>query len=204
MAITALGVCASSASAQRRDSYRGPANWISLSSGILLLNGVRDGRTQSVWGFGNAYPMRLSLERDIGGGNSIGAQFSYVRAPLVYRSQASCGTCNAHATIATYGPMLRLGGSGGTFHEVLEAFAGVLQYGNFTTDDGNITLPPTKPDRDFAFSFNIGVGYSMRRDLAVDVTLAQLRVLHQRTNLPNDAQTLTQHTGVLVAVRMGF
>src|SRR4029079_10023821 len=191
--VPALVLCAYSAGAQRRDAYRGPANWISGSSGILLMNGVRDGTTGTQWGFGDAYPLQLALARDIGGGNSIGAQVTYIRAPLVYRSQTTCGLCDSHATIATYGPMRQLGGSGGVVHEVLEVFAGILQYGNFTSDDDKTPLPPTKPDRDFAFSYNVGLGYEIRSDWSAQITLAQLRALHQRTGLPNDAQTFSQH-----------
>jgi hypothetical protein len=204
LALGALGLCATSAGAQRRHYDDATTYWLSLSGGIANLQGVRDGRTNSIWAFGDAYPMRLTFARNIGSGNSIGLQYTYMRAPLVYRAPNGCGNCDAHATIAAYGPMLRLGGSGGTIHEVFEAFAGVMQYGSFTTDDGNAPLPPARPDRDFAFSFNFGIGYEMRRDLGFDLTFTQMRAMHEHTNLPNDVSTLAQHAALLFGVRMGF
>jgi hypothetical protein len=186
---------------------RGPSTWLSVSSGYTFMNAVPDGRTASTWDFGNAWPLRASLERTIGG-NSVGIEAMYIRAPLLYRSANCFGSCSAHGTAAAYGPILRLGGGGGGrgggVYQVLEAFGGVMQYGNFTEDRTGLPLPPDKPDHDFAFSLGIGMGYPLGSDFALELMLSQMHALHERTNLLPNAQTMVQHTSLTLALRIGY
>lgn len=210
LAVAAFSLVASHADAQRRRGgfSQGPSNWLSVSGGISIMNAVQDGRTLSTWDFGNGFPLRASIEHAVSGGNTIGVEASYVRAPLLYRSSSSggCGTCNAHATVASYGPVLRLGEPryGGGFYQVLELFAGVLQYGNFTVDASGQPLPPKQPDKDFAFSLGIGVGHSLGQDFAIELNTSQMRAIHQRTGLLGNAQTTITHTLFLLGLRMGL
>jgi hypothetical protein len=210
LAVVGLAVAVSHADAQRRRGgfSQGPTNWLAVSGGISIMNAVPDGRTSSTWDFGNGFPLRASIEHSLGGGNSIGLEGSYVRAPLLYTSFGSgaCGACNAHATVASYGPVLRLGEPRyqGGFYQVLELFAGVLQYGNFTEDASGQTLPPNQPDKDFAFSIGFGLGHSIGRDFAIELNTSQMRAIHERTGLLGNAQTTITHTLFLLGLRMGF
>jgi hypothetical protein len=199
-----LALIAGPLEAQRRaPSTRDPSTWMSLSGGYMGLSNVVDGSTESTWEFGGGWPLRLSLERALGNGASVGVQTTYLRVPLVYSSNGPCGNCNAHATVATYGPMLRIG-RGRTFYQTFEFFAGIMQYGNFTGDDGEGTLPPSSPNRDFAFSVGYGFGYALRRDMAIELTTSYLDAVHERTNLPGNARTLIQHTTLMLGLRVGL
>jgi hypothetical protein len=199
-----LATLAVPAHAQRRaPSTRGPSTWISLSGGYMGLNNVADGSTGSTWEFGSGWPLRVSVERSLGNGASLGVQTTYMRVPLVYVSSGSCADCNAHATVATYGPTLRIGG-GRTFYQAFEFFAGIMQYGNFTDDDGGATLPPASPNRDFAFSVGYGFGYALGRDMALELMSSYIDAVHERTNLPGNARTLIQHTTFMLGFRLGL
>jgi hypothetical protein len=189
--------------ADRRGAARGPSMWLSASAGFALLNDVADGSTGSNWDFGNAWPLRVTVERALGGGTTIGAQMTYARAPLLYRGNGSCVTCNAHATVTSYGPILRVG-QGRSWYQVLELFAGVLQYGSFTEDGASTRLPPLEANRDFAFSVGYGFGFPIARDFAIELTSTYLSAIHERRNLPGNAQTMVQHYSLTLGTRLGF
>jgi len=202
--LTTLLLTSPVAHAQRPGApARTPSTWLGLSGGMLLMGNVQDGTTGSSWDFSNAWPIRISLERSMGRGGSLGAQFTYARAPLRYSSSGPCSSCNAHATVATYGPLLRIG-AGQTWHQVLELFAGVMQYGGFTEDGSELTLPPDSPNRDFAFSVGYGIGYPIGTDWELELMTSYLSAVHERTSLAGNVQTLAQHTTLMVGLRMGF
>ncbi len=180
-----------------------PSYWLSMSGGFLVMQRVADGSTDSNWDFSNGWPLRVSLERSLGGGATLGVQLTYARVPLRYISSGSCSSCDAHATVASYGPILRVG-AGNSWYRVLEIFAGVLQYGSFTQDHTDVSLPPASPNRDFALSVGYGFGLTLGRDWAVEVMPSYLMAVHERTNLPGNASSVVRHWQTLLAVRMGL
>jgi hypothetical protein len=105
--------------------------------------------------------------------------------------------------VATYGPLFRIG-AGRSWHQIVEFFAGVIQYGNFTEDGSELTLPPSSPNRDFAFSVGYGIGYPLGRDWELEIVSSYLSGIHERTGLAGNAPTLIQHTTLMLGVRMGF
>lgn len=199
--VLALALLVSPAHGQARTA-REPSIWLSASAGYLWMSTVPDGATQSDWRFGDGFPWRLSIEKSFGGA-SLGLAAMWIRAPLLYASPSTCGTCNAHASVAYYGPVLRLAGNRG-WHQVIEIGAGVMQYGSFTEDDTGARLPPTSANRDFAISFGYGFGYALSRDWGLEVVWTQISSFHERDNLPGNVSTHRQHSTMRVGLRMGY
>jgi hypothetical protein len=190
---------------QGTSSFDDPNNWVSLSFGFQSSPIVRDGSTSSSWDFGSGYPLRVTLERHIGSGATVGVAGSYVRMPLEYASSsnAACTRCDAHATVATYGVVAHVGGGLG-FYNAFELFIGAIQYGGFERDDDGTKLPPTSPNVDFAFSPSYGLGYGFARDWKGELAFNWMYTVHERKDLPNNAQVLGNHFLIRAGLRVGF
>lgn len=202
-AVLLLATSAAPALAQGRGLTSEPSFWLSASGGYLWLATVADGATQSDWRFGDGFPWRVSLEKSLGGSASLGLAATWLRAPLVYASASTCGTCNAHALVAMYGPVLRFGGTA-RLHQVIELSAGVMQYGSFEEDATGTRLPPAKANRDFALSFAYGVGVAIARDWVGELVWTQISTFHERDNLPGNTPTHRQHGGLRAGLRIGY
>lgn len=186
-----------------------PSNWASLNTGFLLLAQVSDGASQAVWDFGQGFPISLSYERTIAPGITAGLKGSYARMPLVYRGTASnggCTACDAHATIATYGATFHSGRtrSGTAIYQVFHVFLGAIQYGAFEQDTPRTALPPDGSNLDFLFSAGYGFGYAMAPDWRLELIGESMNSIHERDNLPGNAQTLARHFHLGLGLRVGF
>jgi hypothetical protein len=180
---------------------------MTISAGFLAPPAVQDGATNSMWDFGTSYPVKVTAERTVAGGVSVGVGLSYVRAPLVYFSNvpsAACGACNAHATIATYGAVGHSNRNARGFGQVFELFLGALQYGNFERDSPRGPLSPDKANIDFAFSVSYGLDYGFTPDWRLELIQDYMNAVHERTNLPGNAQTLARFYFTRLVLRVGF
>jgi hypothetical protein len=204
-AVVALLVTGHQAAAQDRDVSRAPAIWLSVSGGYAWLEPVADGTTSTDWLFGDGWPVRMSLEKALGGNASAGVSYSYLRAPLLFiASQGPCSRgCDAHATVSTYGALFRYA-RGRSFHDVWELGAGVIQYGDFEGDQSGDALPTRAANRDFAFSLGAGVGYSVRRDWALELMYVRMYAVHERTNLPGNVAAMRRHDHLRFGLRVGY
>lgn len=192
-----------SAQAQRpRDLSSPPRVWLSLSGGHIWLADVPDGSTNANWRFGDGWPLRISLEASVGQTASLGVAAMWLRAPVLYVSSA-CGQCNAHASVAYYGPHFRFGGGRG-LHQVVEIGAGVMQYGNFEVDATGEAMPPDDPNYDFAYSLGAGVGYGFARDWAMELVFTNVNAVHERRNLLANTQSVRSHRAIRMGLRVGF
>jgi hypothetical protein len=182
---------------------REPTVWLTLGSGYLNLASVADGATASGWDFGDGWSWRLSVEKALGSSAALGVHAMWMRAPLRYQSSASCGACDAHATVAYYGPVFRYG-RGDRFHQLFEASVGVMQYGSFVEDGTGNRLPPERANRDFAFSLGWGLGWAFRPDWQLEVIGSRIYAQHERGDLPGNTQTLRQHFVIRAGLRIGY
>jgi hypothetical protein len=211
--LVALALLASSADAQiiRLPKNRSgePAFWASASIGLLQLQRVDDGTTQSRWDFGSAVQFRASLEYAISRGNSVGVSGTFARAPLTYipvndpgpLPGGSCDiSCDAKADLTAIVGTFHSGGGLG-FHQVIELSAGALMYRNFKTDAGE-ELPPKK-DTDFNFTLGYGFGYTVNRTLQIDLVQDAILALHQREGLSGSGRTTNQQYVTRIGVRLG-
>lgn len=182
---------------------REPRFWLSLGGGYLMLQHVDDGGTNARWDFGDGWPMRISIERSVSRSATLGVAAMWIRAPLTYRSVDSCGVCDAHAAVAYYGPMFRMGRDA-TFYQFLEVSAGVMQYGSFEHDDTGARLPPVSTNRDFAFALATGLGYALRPDWELEFSGSLINAVHERDGLPGNAPTMRQHRLFRLGLRVGY
>lgn len=191
----------------QRSGGASPANWMSISAGILVPPAVMDGATNSTWDFGTSYPVKVTAERTVAEGVTVGIGVSYVRAPLVYLANvpsSACGACDAHATIATYGALGHYNRNIRGFGQVFEVFLGALQYGNFERDSPRGPLSPEKANIDFAFSVSYGFGYAFTPDWRLELVQDYMNAVHERKNLPGNAQTLARFYLTRLVLRVGF
>ena len=182
---------------------RPPRFWLSLGSGYLMLQPVDDGGSSARWDFGDGWPMQVSLEKAVSPSATIGVAAMWIRAPLTYRSAASCGVCDAHATVAYYGPLFSMGRDG-PFYQFLEVSAGVIQYGSFEHEDSGLRLPPADTNHDFAFALGTGLGWALRPDWQLELGASLINAVHERANLPGNTQTMRQHRMFRLALRVGY
>jgi hypothetical protein len=186
------------------------AFWGSAAIGLLQLQRVDDGTTQSRWDFGSAVQFRASLEYAISRGNSLGVSGTFARAPLTYRTFSdlgiplpgggSCVDCDASADVTSILATFH-GGGGPGFHQVIELAAGAMMFRNFKTDDGE-ELPP-KSDTDFSFAIGYGFGYTVNRALQVNLVQDAVLGVHQREGLSGSGRSTTQQYVTRIGVRLG-
>ena len=65
--------------ARGQSVQKDPTYWMSLGTGFILLDQVDDGNTQSLWDFGQGFPLTFSIERAFGSSISAGLAGSYTR-----------------------------------------------------------------------------------------------------------------------------
>ena len=189
---------------------REPALWASLSAGYLQMNSVWDGRTSSIWGFGDGVQGRASLEYAIGSGSSLGVVGSLARLPLRFAEGVSSSggvtsatsVSDAHADVRSLHLGFHAGGGTG-FHQVIQVSLGVTNFANFRRDDDDAKLGPSG-DTDFSFAVGYGFGYSLGARLHVFVVQDYASSIHQDDNLPNDARRSTTQYTTRLGVRAGI
>jgi hypothetical protein len=211
-----LVACADALSAQRRIPglrVQEPSIWITGGAGLFTGNGVNDGRSGSVWDFGNAtnFQYRGSLEKTIGTQSSIGLTGTYVRVPFTYRGPAiappgggaTCGSCEAHLDMMTLSLGVHIGGGAG-FHQVIEGNAGVVRYTNLKRDADGADLAPRGGNMDPIFSAGYGFGYGFNERTTINLVQDYGIALHEKTGLANGERNTNSVRTLRFAVRFGF
>jgi hypothetical protein len=188
-----------------------PTAWFSAGVGAFNAGHVVDGKTGTVWDFGNRTTpqYRLSLEQALRGSVSLGLAGTFVRAPISYTSRPEalpevplCAPCHAEVDVYSLYAMFHAGGGTG-FHQVIEAGAGVTGYQNFRLEDGGDRLPPSA-ERDFAFVFGYGFGYALSPRAAVNLVQEYGLNIHEtRGTTSGDSNTL-RFGNTRLSVRLGM
>jgi hypothetical protein len=200
---------ASPASAQVFRIQRDPAAWIGLGVGAFNANDVADGKTNTVWDFGDATTAqyRVSLEKAIRHGSALGITGTYVRAPIIYRGNAvdpaSCAACDAHVDLYALYATFHAGGGVG-FHQVLDAGAGMMSYQNFRRDSDGAELAPTSPERDFSVIFSYGFGYGLSPRANVNLVQEYGFTIHESEGTSSAASNTLRFATTRLGVRLGF
>jgi hypothetical protein len=211
VALVALTTTAAAAQVIRVPANAGfpPRAWGSLSVASLNSENVVDGRTSSVWEFGNrtAAQYRASLEARIGTSLSAGIVGTFARAPFRYIDRNpladpnGTGASYANVDISSLAALFRVGGGPG-FHQVIEASAGIVQYSHFRRRD-NSALPPGA-DRDLMGTIGYGVGYAFGPTFQLSLVQDFGISMHQKDALPEDAGRVTQQRTSRLSLRYGF
>lgn len=186
-----------------------PGWWISGGAGWLIAPTVLDGRSGASWNFGDGIQYRLSVEKQVSAGTSLGIAVSHARLPLTWAALAGAppGTvcpsaCDAEADVQSAMVMFR-GGDRPGFHQVLELLAGATRYGNFRADDGG-DLPPDGFDTDFTYSIAYGFGYGLSTRSSITLVQDYTSVMHQREGLAGGSGRTSHQHITRLAFRLGF
>lgn len=179
-----------------------PRTWISGSIGLFDLGDIDDGTAGARWRFSNAAQFRASLEYALGRGNSIGFSASYARVPITYTPFGGTGE-DATATVSSLALTFH-GGGGIGLHQVFEASVGALRFSDFSSEVDGERLEPLDADYDVTFVVGGGFGYSLSSRAQIVLVQDFGIVLHQGTDLPNDANTSAYHRTTRLGLRYGF
>jgi hypothetical protein len=193
-----------------------PAYWFSAGVGGFSGNGVNDGRTGSVWDFGNSLNLqyRASLEKSVGNGSSFGIAGTYARVPFVYYSDATvplpggttgarCSRCDAHLDMTTLMGVFRAG-TGVGFHQVIELSGGVVAYQNLREDGTKTKLAPAGGNIDPYFAIGYGLGYGLNDRTQINFVPDYAIGLHERSGLSNGVSNTNSTRSLRLSLRMGF
>jgi hypothetical protein len=186
-----------------------PAYWTSLSAGLFQTQAVLDGRTQTVWDFGQGVQYRASIEQAIGNQSSIGVTGTYARLPLTFTELApatdvsSCGGgCDAHADVTSLTGSFHAGGGQG-FHQVIDLAVGVTRFAHFRADDTDRRLGPDG-DTDFSFMVGYGFGYSLSPRTQIVLVQEYGSAFHQGDGLRGSDRRMNQQYTTRLGARFGI
>jgi hypothetical protein len=202
-------VLATPAGAQVFRFQSAPSAWVGLGVGAFNANEVADGKTGTVWDFGDATSAqyRLSLEKALRGQSAFGLTGTYVRAPILYRGNPATTTCvpSCDAHVDLYGLYASFHGGGGGlgFHQVLDAGAGVMSYQNFRSDSDGAKLAPSA-ERDFSFIVGYGFGYAMSPRTDISIVQEYGFTIHESEGTSGGASNTLRSANTRLMLRFGL
>ncbi len=190
-----------------------PTAWLGLGIGAFNAGHVADGKTGTTWDFGNRMSpqYRLTLERAFRSGMSVGVAGTMVRAPIRYTAEAGAlpevtavcaSSCPADVDVYSLYALFHAGGGAG-FHQVVEAALGVTSYRNFRLESDGTRLPPDE-ERDLAFAFAYGFGYSLSPRTAVNLVQEYGLNFHESRGAPSNASNTLRFTNTRLGLRFGM
>ncbi|HEX2780042.1 MAG TPA: hypothetical protein VHM30_11110 [Gemmatimonadaceae bacterium] len=189
---------------------RDPALFVSGGIGLLAVQGVFDGTTQTGWDFSQALEYHAALEFGMARGSAIGVSLGYARVPLSYQrlvntpggGQGVLAT-DAHVSAWTLGGEFTLGPGSPGFHQVIVVNAGVIAFQNFHGDGGVGELPP-KRDIDPRIGIGYGFGYGLKSRGEVYLVQEYGVALHQSEGLSGSDRRQYQQQTTRLGFRIGL
>ena len=180
------------------------------SIGLLQAETIFDGSSGSIWDFASALQYRVSLEKRVGQGATVGVAVSRANVPMRYRiltggvqSVSTCTNgdsfCDASTNVTTASLSLTAGGNYG-FHQILNLGIGMSFFEDFREDVTDKPLAPFNGDKDFYLSFGFGLGYGISNHFEVSLVQDAGVVLHQRTGLTGNTDSYHQ----ILSTRLGL
>lgn len=179
-----------------------------VSAGLLSMGAVTDGSTGSTWDFGSGSTIyRATLEKTIQPGSAFGVAAGYAPVALRYTTSnplaGGCTTCDATAQIYQALAFFH-SGAGAGFHQIIELTVGSTIYSDFKEKSTGAQLAPTKADPDLSFSFAYGFGYGFSPGTDIEIIQELGDALHQKTNLPSNANSLNRISVTRIGLRWGI
>jgi hypothetical protein len=169
-----------------------PGWMASASIGLLQPFSLSDGSTGSDWDFGSAIPLRIAVERVVDGSVSLGFALMGGSFPLRYRNfggNGCPGSCDADAAVKQLAGFLHAGGGAG-FSQIFELTAGVTGFSDFEVRNADQRVGPTSTDWDATFGLGYGISYGIGRSTEIQLVQELFTLIHQRTGLSGNANTL--------------
>ncbi|NUQ94157.1 MAG: hypothetical protein HOQ11_00500 [Gemmatimonadaceae bacterium] len=197
-----------------------PAGFVSGGIGLLAIQGVFDGTTQTGWDFSQALEYHAALEYGLGRGSSIGVTASYASVPLSYQQLVNTPNgpgvtaTDAHVNVFDIGAQFALGPGSAGFHQVVVINAGVIAFENFRSDADACPASPTyvcqtgrlRPTRDLDPRLGIGYGFGYGFASRSEIYLIQEYgvALHQSTGLSGSDRRQYQQQTTKIGFRVGL
>ena len=188
---------------------RDPAGFVSAGIGLVALQGLFDGTTQTGWDFSQALEYHGALEYGLGRGSAIGVTASYANVPLSYQQLVNTPggsgvvATNAHVNVYDIGAQFTLGPGTTGFHQVIVVNAGVIAFENFHADAGGGRLQPQR-DLDPRLGIGYGFGYGFARRGEVYLVQEYGVALHQSTGLSGSDRRQYQQQTTRLGFRVGI
>ena len=214
VALVTVGASADAQIRRQRVTVAPPGSWVSLGIGAFSANTVSDGDSRSTWDFYNATSpqYRVSLEKALSNGISVGLAGTYVKAPIRYSNfgsvtvpagTATCSAaCDAELDLYSLGVNFEAGGGQG-FHQVYGASVGMTRYANFRRESDDAELLPTALNAlSGTFSYGFGYGFSPRTAVVGVYDLGL--VYHSREGLTSDQRNTLSPRTFRIGFRQGF
>ena len=207
--VIAVGVilAAQAAAQPRRQSQPTTRSWwAGAAIGLLPSFSVADGSTNSQWQFGSVTPLRLSLEKSMGGTTTLGLAVIGERVPLTYRGPftSGCANCSAHATLRQALVILH-SGAGADFFGLGRSFAigvGATGFSSFKADDaGPAAIGPSCIDWDPTIFFGYGFALPLGERFELQLTPELQTLIHQRTGLTGGEDSFTRVYMITIGAR---
>jgi hypothetical protein len=202
---------ASAADAQSLDLGAESFVNIGLSTGVVVLGTVEDGRSRTQWKFDPAQQYRLTVDRTFAYLTSLGVTVAYAELPVSFRRVGgtpdplnACPTqCDATADLWTATASLHVRG-GTRFESVVEIHLGGTFYQNFRERSGNRQLAPEIADRDALFTLGYGGGWNVAPRLHLSIIGDIGFSIHNRSGSDGQLTAINTIFGVRASVRTGI
>ena len=207
----AFALSVNTAGAQSGSDAPEPIVNISIATGVLVLQDIEDGPSNSRWDFGVIRQHRASIDRSIGNNTSVGLTLGYAALPMHYEqlrpgqvTQLACNQrCTANADLWTLGATLRVV-SGTSLHHLIELNAMVNQFSNFREEETNAKLAPLDGDRDVLFTAGYGFGWAASRHFQIALIGDVGFTVHTRAGRESDLNRVNQLVMARLMVRSGI
>jgi len=186
-----------------------PAGYVSGGIGLLALQGLYDGTTQTGWDFSQALEYHAALEYGLGRGSTIGVTASYANVPLSYQQVVNTPggsgvvATDAHVNVYDIGAQFTLGPGTAGFHQVVVINAGVIAFENFHADKGGQRLAPQR-DLDPRLGIGYGFGYGFASRSEIYLVQEYGVALHQSTGLSGSDRRQYQQQTTKIGFRVGL
>ena len=205
LALAAPSLGAQIISVPDRGLQREPTVALSTSLGLLSLQGLFDGSTQTGWDFSQTIEYAASAEFRVSRGASVGLTASYANMPLRYQQLNTAGTgiinTNARVNVYTVGGQFTMGPGSPGFHQLIVINAGIIAFENFR--GGGQRLQPDR-DIDPRIGIGYGFGYGFRNRLEVFLVQEAGVALHQGEGLSGDDRRQYQQQVTRIGARFGI
>lgn len=204
LASLALGVAPARAQIMSLPRAVGPEPewWFSGSINFLAATGVPDDDRQQYWSFRPVTGYRLTVERSIGAGSTLGVAVLLASPGLTVRSTtagSACATgCDASSQMQSLALAYRASGVGEGTHSVFQLDGGVARVTDIARVSDGLAVAPNSRTIPFA-SMGYGLAYAPSSRFQIEI-LQEYRFLFAGGGL-RDA---SQQTITRIALRIGL
>ena len=203
LALFAPALGAQIISVPSRGLQREPTVSLSASFGLLSLQSLFDGSTQTAWDFSQTLEYGAAAEVRISRGAALGVAATYASMPLGYYtvSGSTAVRTDARVNVYTVGAQFTMGPGTPGFHQILQANAGIIAFENFHAGSRRLS-----PDRDIdpRIAIGYGFGYGFQNRLEAFLVQEAAVALHQSEGLSGDDRRQYQQQVTRVGVRFGM